>query len=191
MYTNCIASVSIQYWRDNMRNKNGEKILVIVYTGLAIAMVTLATAIIKIPAPANGYVNFGDIFIFVTAAIIGKRTALIAGGVGSAISDILSPYAVYAPGTLVIKGIEGLICALIFRRNKNGKIKVITLIIGAFTGAAWMVLGYFLYDYFMFGYATAAADILSNIIQGTVSAAAVVPIVMALSKTGLSINLEK
>ena len=60
----------------------------IVYTAMSIALVTVATMIIRIPT-GEGYVNFGDIFIFIIAALIGKRTAVIAGGVGSAIADLI------------------------------------------------------------------------------------------------------
>jgi uncharacterized membrane protein len=71
-----------------------------------VAAVTMAFAI-YIPA-TKGYFNIGEVMIYITAILMGPYIGAFAGGVGSAISDaILAPQ--YAPGTLVIKGLEGLI----------------------------------------------------------------------------------
>ena len=43
----------------------------------------------------------------------GPLPALVAGGLGSALADLLTGYAHWAPWTLVIKGIEGWIAAAI------------------------------------------------------------------------------
>ena len=70
-----------------------------------------------------------------------------AGGVGSAISDIVSGYAYFSPFTLVIKGVEGLIAGLIANRI-SGKRDIIAVVIGG----AEMVTGYFLAEFFgLFG----------------------------------------
>ncbi|MDA4124326.1 MAG: ECF transporter S component [Thaumarchaeota archaeon] len=71
-----------------------------------VAAVTLGFVIV-IPA-TKGYFNIGEIMVYVVAMLMGPYIGAFAGGVGSAISDaLLAP--VYAPGTLVIKGMEGLI----------------------------------------------------------------------------------
>lgn len=173
-----------------MGNKTNANIKKIVYTSLAIAMVFLMTYIIKIPAPTNGYVNFGDIMIFAIAALIGKRTAFIAGGIGSAFSDLLSGYAIYSPATFIIKGLEGFICALIIKKSINGKLNFITLGIGAAIGAAWMIFGYFAYDCIIYGVKGAFGDLYGNIIQGAVSTIVVIPIVLALSNAKISFDIE-
>jgi uncharacterized membrane protein len=70
------------------------------------AAVTMAFSI-YIPA-TKGYFDMGEIMVYITAMLMGPYIGAFAGGVGSAISDaILAPQ--YAPGTLVIKGLEGLI----------------------------------------------------------------------------------
>ncbi len=71
-----------------------------------VAAVTMAF-VIYIPA-TKGYFDIGEIMVYITAMLMGPYVGAFAGGVGSAISDaILAPQ--YAPGTLVIKGLEGLI----------------------------------------------------------------------------------
>lgn len=170
--------------------ENTKKLKALVYTSLCIAIVTLATMIIRIPAPKNGYINFGDIMIFATAALLGKRTGFIAGGVGSALADILGGYIIYAPGTFIIKGIEGLIFALIVKKDSESNINIKSTSIAAAAAALWMVFGYFVYEYFVFGAAAAIPDIPGNLIQGFISAAAVIPIIAAVKKSGLSIKIE-
>lgn len=127
---------------------NSKKIKTITFTGISIALVTLLTMLIRVPViGTKGYVNFGDIAIFIVAAIIGKRTGFLAGSFGSAIADCIG-YPIYAPGTFVIKGIEGLICALLIKKNSNGSLNKISVIIAAAVSGIWMVVGYFIYEYF-------------------------------------------
>lgn len=170
-----------------MGNQSSKRLLSIVYTALAIALVTLSTMVIRIPT-IKGYVNFGDIAIFVTAILLGKKSGFLAGALGSATADILGGYIIYAPGTFIIKGLEGLICALLIWRSSNNKANTYSLIISPIIAGMWMVLGYFIYEYILFGLGTALPSIPSNLLQGGVSAVAAVPIVLALKKMNFSLN---
>lgn len=81
---------------------------------LSIALVTLATFVIRIPNPATqGYINLGDGLLFTLALVFGWRIGGLAGGVGSALADALGGYFIWAPWTLVIKGIEGILAGTI------------------------------------------------------------------------------
>jgi uncharacterized membrane protein len=87
-----------------------------VFTAL-IASVTMAFSIF-IPA-TKGYFDVGEITVYIAAMLMGPYVGAIAGGVGSAISDaILAPQ--YAPGTLVIKGLEGYIVGYLTRESISG-----------------------------------------------------------------------
>lgn len=75
-----------------------------------IAVVCVATIILKIDIPATrGFFNVGDSMVYVTALLFGPVIGGIAGGIGSSLADILLGAPWYAPGTLVVKGVEGLI----------------------------------------------------------------------------------
>ena len=75
-----------------------------------IAVVCVATVILKIDIPATrGFFNVGDSMVYVTALLFGPVIGGIAGGIGSSLADILLGAPWYAPGTLVVKGVEGLI----------------------------------------------------------------------------------
>ena len=97
-----------------------------------------------------------------------------AGGIGSALADILSGYAVFAPGTFVIKALIAVIAAAILKAL-GSKTKAAP-IVASIAGEAWMVLGYFLYESIFLRYGLAAAgSIGGNAIQavaGVILAAA-------------------
>lgn len=170
-----------------MANESYKKLLSLVYTALAIALVTLSTMVIRIPT-IKGYVNFGDIMIFVTAILLGRKSGFLAGAFGSALADLLSGYAIYAPGTFIIKGLEGLICAFLLYKNSDKKVNTTSLVIAPITAGIWMVVGYFAYECILFGFGTALPSIFSNLIQGGVSAAAAVPIILTMRKMKFSLN---
>lgn len=182
-----------------MSTKPVNKLKFLVYTSLSIAMVAICTMIIKIPSVRGGYINFGDIMIFIAAVFLGKTSGLLAGGIGSAMADTLLGYYTYAPATLLIKGLEGLFCSLIAGKIRKDKINIPRLIIALVISAGWMVLGYFLYEYQIggmlfanqdFGTTTALLNLPGNVVQGLVSAAAALPFILAIKKTGISFDLN-
>src|SRR2546422_6521837 len=97
-------------------------VIAIAVTAVFAALVFLSTLIFQVPIPATqGYFNLGDIMIFITALTFGPEVGGFSGGVGSAMSDILSPGgSPFAPFTLIIKGSEGVVAGLISRRVFRG-----------------------------------------------------------------------
>ncbi len=137
------------------------KVLTLVYCGLFTALVVIATAFLKVPT-ATGYVNLGDGVIFASAAVLGPYAAIVAG-VGSALADIFAGYTIYAPATLVIKALMGLVAAqMIFNHEKLSKRNIIVYSIAEVI----MVGGYFIFETFLYGMPVATISLLPNLIQG-------------------------
>lgn len=138
----------------------------IVYGAFMMALVTIGTMVIQIPTPATkGYINVGDSFIFLSSALFGPTMGFVTGGIGSALADLLSGYAYWSPWTFIIKGIEGLIVGLMYKKYTKEYLKVVSLIIGAL----WMVLGYYIAGGIMYGFKTSLVDVPSNLVQGFAS----------------------
>jgi len=136
----------------------------LVYIALMTALIAVGTMVIQIPTPyTKGYINIGDSFIFLSATILGPFAGFVSGGIGSALSDLLSGYALWAPWTLVIKGLEGLIVAVLLKKEDKSFIVQIAVFVLA---ASWMVLGYYIGGAFMYGSKAALADVPGNILQG-------------------------
>ena len=162
-----------------MQNK---KLLKTVMTALFAALVCVATAAIRIPIPAtNGYANLGDAIVLLAAFFLGPLYGPLAAGIGSALADLFAGYAVYAPGTAVIKGLCALIAALVLRQL--GKRIKWAHAPAAIAGEAVMVGGYFLYESTLLGYGLAAAgSIPANAVQGAVGVIAGAVLYQALRK---------
>jgi uncharacterized membrane protein len=92
----------------------------IVSFGLGTAFVAVLTMVFRLDIPATkGYFNLGDAAIFISALLMGPAVGMFAGGVGSAIADIIG-YPIFAPGTLVVKGIEGFLAGSLYAKMRKG-----------------------------------------------------------------------
>src|SRR4030067_2524039 len=143
-----------------------------VFSGVFAALVAVATVFVQIPnPPTRGYINFGDIMIFVSALTFGPVVGGLAGSIGSSIADVASGFAYFAPFTFVIKGVEGALAGLISNR-KSIRRDIIAVV---FAGAE-MVTGYFLAEFFplQFGWA-ALTEVPGNISQILIGALVGVP----------------
>ena len=73
------------------------------------ALTCVATIVIKIPSPLNGYINLGDCIVLLSGWLLSPVYGFFAAGLGSALADLFSGYAAYAPATFLIKGLMALI----------------------------------------------------------------------------------
>ena len=149
-----------------------EKIQKLVLSALFAALAAVMTMVIQIPSPMQGYVNLGDCAVLLAAWILGPAYGAAAAGIGSMMADLLSGYAHYAPGTLIIKYAMALAAAMILRKAAEGsdyKHILSRQILGGILAEAVMVLGYFFYCSLFLGKGLAAASsIPGNIVQGVI-----------------------
>jgi uncharacterized repeat protein (TIGR04002 family) len=115
--------------------------------GLFTALILVATAYLpRIPIGSGGYIHVGDAVIYLAASFLPKRLAMAAGGLGGALADLLSGFALWAPFTLVIKmGLvlpftgrsEKLLCA----RNIAAPFAAFPVTVGGYYVAEWILTG--------------------------------------------------
>ena len=134
--------------------------------GIFGAFTCVVTMVIAFPIPAtNGFINIGDAVVMITGLLFGPLIGGIAGGVGSCLADLFLGYAIYAPATLIIKGLEGFFVGLIANPKKNDKWNYRDFI-GVIVGGFIMIIGYFLYEVMIYGVPSALYEfILNSIIQ--------------------------
>ena len=152
----------------------------LVLAALFAALACVATMVIQIPSPMNGYVNLGDCFVLLAGWVLGPVYGSLAAGIGSALADMFTGYMHYAPGTFLIKAVVALIAwalakALISRfRGKRALCKGISAVVAEL----FMVVGYYFYAGLLLGKGLgalgAAASIPGNLVQGAVGAIAAV-----------------
>lgn len=109
---------------------------------LAIALVCVSTMVIQIPIPL-GYMHLGNTCILLFAALFGPATGLLAGGIGSALADLLTGYTQWVFPTLLIKSIMGFAIGYLANRNAQSfKTLSFKTFFGAVTGIFIMIAGY-------------------------------------------------
>jgi uncharacterized membrane protein len=145
----------------------------------ALVFVATYSFVIYIPA-TSGYFNFGETTIYIAALMFGPLVGAFAGA-GAAIADVVVPGAAqFAPGTLLIKGLEGATVGFIYiRLKKHMSNRSICAISSIVAGGSIMVSGYFLYEQIVLGYPFLAAlvEIPINILQLLIGLAVALPIV--------------
>lgn len=149
------------------------------------ALVAVATIVFVIPIPAtSGYFNLGETIIYTAALLFGPFVGAIAGA-GASLADLYLGYGVFAPGTLVIKGLEGAIVGVLFiKLQKYIKSTTVCATIAIVVGGLEMVAGYFLYEQIVLGYPflQALAEVPGNIIQMLVGLIVAIPIMHAIRR---------
>jgi len=125
-----------------------------------IVLVMVTTLLIRVPVPGGGYFNFGDVVIVFAALLGGSKSGALAGGIGSALADLIG-FPIFAPITLVAKGLLGLLAGL--GKDKKGWLSILFPVLGGIA----MVEGYFLGTWLMpsLGFAAALADLPPNLLQ--------------------------
>lgn len=127
-----------------------KKIRLLTVTALLTALTAVSTILIQIPTPTKGYVNLGDCLVNISAWMLGPVYGAAAGGIGSAIADIISGYFIYAPATLIIKALMAVVSFFVFSAvNKHSK-TLTARIIAAVSAEIVMSLGYTLYEAFLY-----------------------------------------
>ena len=63
---------------------NDKKIRKLVLAALLAALVCVATMVVQIPSPMQGYVNLGDCFVLLSGWLLGPWYGFAAGGAASA-----------------------------------------------------------------------------------------------------------
>ena len=138
----------------------------LVITALLAALTCVATMVIKIPSPLEGYLNLGDCIVLVAGWMLSPTYGFLAAGIGSAMADILSGYVVYAPATFFIKGLMAIIAFFGFKLLRKALGSLPSRIISGIVAEIIMVLGYYVFEGFLYGFIPSAVNIPANGVQG-------------------------
>lgn len=146
---------------------NNYKVKKMTTTALFMALTCISTMIIKLPTPGTGgYVHLGDAFVILSGILLGPVYGAIAGGIGSALADLLGGYFVYLPITLLVKALIALGVGMIYHKLANVfHNTVFKCILCGIYATVLVAGGYLFFESFMYGSA-ALASVPANIGQG-------------------------
>jgi uncharacterized membrane protein len=161
-------------------------------TALRIATIAILTAVtavltllVRIPVPATkGYFNLGDTVIYFTAFTLGPVSALLSGGLGTAIADLIG-FPTFAPISLFVHGLQGLVAALIAGLPAGagrGRSFNPLWLLAAAAGTVVMCGGYLAAESVMTGIGAALVELPFNLLQNVIGVAAGMALSLAVRK---------
>lgn len=131
-----------------------------VFGAMFAAFIMLATMYLRIPG-ATGYYHLGDGLIYACAVLLGPVTGGLAAAVGSFMADMLSGYPVWAPWSMLIKGLTAVMVALLARRSRSPFRLGASMIAGALV----TIVGYGLATWVMYGMPAVIPETYGNLAQ--------------------------
>ncbi|MCL5677206.1 MAG: ECF transporter S component [Firmicutes bacterium] len=145
------------------------------------AAVVLAATLVRVPVPTHRlYFNLGEAAIYTAALLWGPRVASLAGGVGSALADLLSGYPIWAPITLVIKSLEGYVAGRLTHGGPEPS-KTWQALVPA---ATIMVAGYSLAAWLLYGKAAVLVEFPGDLLQVTLGGAVALTVARLVARAG-------
>ena len=160
----------------------------LVMAALMAALACIATMIIKIPSPLKGYINLGDCIVLVAGWTLSPLYGFLAAGLGSALADLFAGYVTYAPATFLIKGIMALIAFYGLKGFGTNIGKLISMIISGIAAEIVMILGYFVFEGFLYGFGPSLVNIPANGVQGIAGIVIGIALMKVLEKSKISLK---
>ena len=117
-----------------------QKIRLMCIAGIFTAIVFVFTAYLHIPSH-TGYTHVGDCFIYLAACMLPLPYAMFVGAGGALLADCLTGYAIWAPGSIIIKTV-----AVLFFSRKSARIISIRNLLALIPAWAVCIGGYYLYE---------------------------------------------
>ena len=152
---------------------------------LGTALVCICTRVFQFPIPL-GYAHLGNCMILLFAVYFDPWVGACAGGLGSALADLLS-FPEWALPTLIIKSLMGLAAALIAKkRGQTATVKSVRTFLAVLAAIIIMVAGYFIGGSILYGsIVTGATQIPGLAVEGVVGIVLFYVIAAALEGAGV------
>lgn len=145
--------------------------------GVFTAIIFVFTAYLHIPSH-TGYTHAGDGFIYLAACMLPLPYAVFAGACGALLADCLTGFALWAPGSVIIKA-----AAVLFFSRNSKKIICIKNLTALIPASLLCIGGYYLYESLITGSFTAPlAGIPGYITQSVLSSILFILAGLALDK---------
>ncbi|WP_019413099.1 ECF transporter S component [Paenisporosarcina sp. TG20] len=158
----------------------------LILTSMAIALVFVSTYLlnIRLPITANGgLVHLGTAMLFIIAILFGPKTGMIAGAIGMGLFDLFAGWTLWAPITIIARGLQGyLVGRIAWSNGRNGRSKSFNLL-ATIVSIPLMIGVYYIGESIIFSsWIVPAASIPGNIVQNVVGVLIAIPAIIALKK---------
>ena len=157
-----------------------------ILSAMGIALVFVATLLlnIKLPITANGgLVHLGTGMLFIFSILFGPKKGAVAGAFGMGLFDLVSGWTLWAPISLIARGLQGYVVGKIAWSNgRKGRSTTFNVIAMA-VSVPVMLAGYYVGESIIFkSWGVPLASIPGNLVQNAVGIAIAIPVCALLKK---------
>ncbi|MEY8757383.1 ECF transporter S component [Peribacillus frigoritolerans] len=167
-------------------SRSSQKTMDLIITAMLIALVFLSTFFlnIKLPIAANGgLVHLGTAMLFIASILFGPKKAALAGAIGMGLFDIVGGWTLWAPITIVARGLQGYIVGKIaWSKGRNGTSMAFN-VIATIVSIPFMIAVYYIGEGILYGnWIAPLASIPGDLVQNILGIIVAVPVCVALKK---------
>ncbi len=166
--------------------KPGQKTLDLILTSMLVALVFVSTVFlnIKLPITANGgLVHLGTAMLFIASILFGPKKGALAGAIGMGLFDMVGGWLVWAPITIVARGLQGyLVGKIAWSKGRNGNSMGMN-ITATIISMPFMIAVYYIGEGILYGnWVAPLASIPGDIVQNVLGLLIAIPVCAALKK---------
>ncbi|MGE7608945.1 ECF transporter S component [Peribacillus frigoritolerans] len=167
-------------------SRSSQNTMDLIINAMLIALVFLSTFFlnIKLPIAANGgLVHLGTAMLFIASILFGPKKAALAGAIGMGLFDIVGGWALWAPITIVARGLQGYIVGKIaWSKGRNGT-SIAFNVIATIVSIPFMIAIYYIGEGILYGnWIAPLASIPGDLVQNILGIIVAVPVCVALKK---------
>lgn len=167
-------------------SRSSQKTMDLIITAMLIALVFLSTFFlnIKLPIAANGgLVHLGTAMLFIASILFGPKKAALAGAIGMGLFDIVGGWTLWAPITIVARGLQGYIVGKItWSKGRNGT-SIAFNVIATIVSIPFMIAVYYIGEGILYSnWIAPLASIPGDLVQNILGIIVAVPVCVALKK---------
>ncbi len=167
-------------------SRSSQNTMDLIITAMLIALVFLSTFFlnIKLPIAANGgLVHLGTAMLFIASILFGPKKAALAGAIGMGLFDIVGGWTLWAPITIVARGLQGYIVGKIaWSKGRNGT-SIAFNVIATIVSIPFMIAVYYIGEGILYGnWIAPLASIPGDLVQNILGIIVAVPVCVALKK---------
>lgn len=158
----------------------------LIITSMLISLVFVATNSlnIRLPIAANGgLVHLGTAMLFIASILFGPKKAAIAGAVGMGLFDLFAGWTLWAPFTIVARGLQGYIVGKIAWSNGRNGSSVAFNLLAMIVSIPPMLAVYYVCEGILYNnWIAPVASIPGNIVQNVIGIIVAIPVAIMLKR---------
>jgi uncharacterized membrane protein len=167
-------------------SKAGQKTFDLVITAMLVALVFLSTFFlnIKLPISVNGgLVHLGTAMLFIASILFGPKKGALAGAIGMGLFDIMGGWLLWAPITIVARGLQGFIVGKIAWSNGRKGSSLALNVTATIVSIPFMIAVYYFGEVIIYGnWIVPLTSIPGDLLQNALGMIIAIPVCVALKK---------